>query len=110
MKMNFKSQISNLKSQVSSCTFLYLTLAAASLAVADRPPSTDDQLRDSLNSKAGDDYDRELLGDPPKNLSKNRNGPGTVEGLLGGSRTGSKSTEHAGIGPGGNGNAPNGER
>ncbi len=42
------------------------------LAFAGPPPSTDDQLRDSLNSKAGDDYDRELLGDPAKPDGKGR--------------------------------------
>ena len=40
---------------------------------ADPPPSTDDQLRDSLNSKASDDYDRELLGDLGQ---ARRQGPG----------------------------------
>ena len=68
-----------------------MALIAASLArAADRPPSTDDQLRDSLNSKDSDDYDRELLGDPAKNPSENRTGLGPVKRPLGGSRAGSK--------------------
>jgi hypothetical protein len=50
-----------------------VVLLAGSLAcAADPPPSTDDQLRDSLNSKMGDDYDRELLGDPVKADRKDR--------------------------------------
>ncbi|MGO9114939.1 MAG: hypothetical protein ACLP9L_37480 [Thermoguttaceae bacterium] len=50
-----------------------MTLAAGSLALAADPsPSSDDQLRDSLNSKAGDDYDRELLGDSATSDGKGR--------------------------------------
>ena len=71
MMRNLRLQISNLKSQISN--LLVLTLATGSLAfAADPPPSTDDQLRDSLNSKAGDDYDRELMGDPAKPDDKGR--------------------------------------
>jgi hypothetical protein len=50
---------------------LILLLAAGSVAAAP-PPSTDDQLRDSLNSKAGDDYDRELMGSPAKSDTAGR--------------------------------------
>ena len=46
--------------------FLLLFLVGSLAFAADLPPSTDNQLRDSLNSKVGDDYDRELLGDPAK--------------------------------------------
>ncbi len=59
MKTKFKSQISN-------CACLVMLLLASPLAFAAAPPSTDDQLRDSLNSKTDDDYDRALLGDPAK--------------------------------------------
>ena len=45
---------------------LFFFLLVGSLAFAAAPPSTDDQLRDSLNSKTDDDYDRALLGDPVK--------------------------------------------
>jgi hypothetical protein len=59
-----------MKKKLQSLLFL---LAAASLAfAAEGPPSTDDQLRDSLNSRAGDDYDRALLGDPAKPDGKDR--------------------------------------
>ena len=61
---NFQFAIFNLL----SCPYLAGSLAFA----AEGPPSTDDQLRDSLNSKAGDDYDRELLGDPAKPDGKGR--------------------------------------
>jgi hypothetical protein len=48
-------------------------LLAGSLAFAADPPrSTDDQLRDSLNSKTDDDYDRALLGDQAKPDDKGR--------------------------------------
>jgi len=64
---DLKSQISNFRSQIVNCIFFVLAVIAGSTACAATPPSsTDDQLRDSLNSKAGDDYDRELLGDPAK--------------------------------------------
>jgi hypothetical protein len=47
-----------------------LALAICTIARADEPPkpqrSTDDILRDSLNSQSGDDYDRALLGDSSK--------------------------------------------
>ena len=70
---NLKSQVSNLKSQISSITFLILALLAGSLAFAADPPrSTDDQLRDSLDAKTGDDYDRELLGDSAKPNTKDK--------------------------------------
>ena len=60
--------------QISGLVFpSLLTLIAGSLAYAAAPqPSTDDQLRDSLNSKAGDDYDRALLGEPAKPEDKGR--------------------------------------
>jgi hypothetical protein len=50
---------------------LFVALAVCSLARAGdapKPPqrSTDDALRDSLNSQSGDDYDRALLGDSGK--------------------------------------------
>jgi hypothetical protein len=50
---------------------LFLALAVCSFSRADGPPkpaqrSTDDVLRDSLNSQSGDDYDRALLGEPAK--------------------------------------------
>jgi len=65
---NLKSEVFDFKSEIISSTFLVLALIAGSPAgAATPPPSTDDQLRDSLNSKAGDDdYDRELLGDAAK--------------------------------------------
>ena len=47
-------------------------MLAAPAFAADPPPSTDDQLRDSLNSKTDDDYDRALLGDPAKPDDKGR--------------------------------------
>ncbi len=72
---DFRFQISNLRSQISNCTFLLLTFAAVSLAAAtDPPPSSDGQPREGLNSQAGDDYDRALLGDPATNPSDKRNG------------------------------------
>lgn len=46
--------------------FLFLLLVGSLAFAADPVPSTDNQLRDSLNSRVGDDYDRELLGDPAK--------------------------------------------
>ena len=50
-----------------------LLILIGSLAGAAEPPrSTDDQLRDSLDSKTGDDYDRELLGDAAKPDDKGR--------------------------------------
>jgi len=53
--------------QFSIFNFQFLLLWVGSLAFAADPlPSTDNQLRESLNSKVGDDYDRELLGDPAK--------------------------------------------
>jgi hypothetical protein len=63
--------------QLSIFNVFFVSLLAGSLAFAAEgpkapPPSTDDQLRDSLGSKAGDDYDRELLGDPGKPAGKGR--------------------------------------
>jgi len=52
--------------------FLLLLLLGSFAFAAAPPPSTDDQLRESLNSKTGDDYDRDLLGDPAKPDGKNR--------------------------------------
>jgi hypothetical protein len=52
--------------------FLVVLLAASLAFAADPPPSTDDQLRDSLNSKTGDDYDAALLGDAAKPDAKDR--------------------------------------
>jgi len=73
MKENSKSQISKLRFQIFNCTLLFLAFMAGSLAFAVAPPpSTDDQLRGSLNSKAGDDYDRELLGESVKPDDKDR--------------------------------------
>ncbi len=63
--------ILNLQFAICNLQFLLLFLGSFAFA-ADPPPSTDDQLRDSLNSKAGDDYDRELLGDPAKPDGKSR--------------------------------------
>jgi hypothetical protein len=62
---NFQFSIFNLQ-------FFFLLLLGTLAFAADPPPSTDDQLRDSLNSKAGDDYDRELLGEPTKPDGKSR--------------------------------------
>jgi hypothetical protein len=73
VKTNLKSQILNLKSQISTFGVLFL-FVAGSLAFAADPPSTDDQLRDSLNSKTDDDYDRALLGDRAKPDDKDRVG------------------------------------
>jgi len=71
MKRNSRFQISHFRFRISN--LVVLTLAAGSFSFAADPPrSTDDQLRDSLNSKAGDDYDRELLGDPAKPDDKGR--------------------------------------
>ena len=68
-----KGQISdlrfrNFKFQISNCRFalLYCCFWPARRPSPPSPPSTDDQLRDSLNSKTDDDYDRALLGDPAK--------------------------------------------
>jgi hypothetical protein len=59
--------------QISNGVVLLMMLLACSAAFAGvPPPSTDDQLRDSLNSKAADDYDRELLGDSAKPDGKSR--------------------------------------
>jgi hypothetical protein len=52
--------------------FLFLAAGSFAVAFAGQPPSTDDQLRDSLNSKTDDDYDRQLLGDPVKPDDKGR--------------------------------------
>jgi hypothetical protein len=56
---------------------LFTCFAVCSAAVAAEPPkpaerSTDDALRDSLDSHAGNDYDRALLGDPGKSITKDR--------------------------------------
>jgi hypothetical protein len=67
---DFNSQISDFKFEIWSAILLTLTLY--SLTPAATPPSTDDQLRDSLNSKTGDDYDRELLGDSAKTVDKDQ--------------------------------------
>jgi hypothetical protein len=53
-------RISNLRSPISNCLILFLLLASASLAFAADPP------RKGGDSKAGDEYDRELLGDPAR--------------------------------------------
>jgi hypothetical protein len=69
----FKPQISDLRFQIPGCIFLGLILMAGSPTFAAAPPpSTDDQLRNNLEAKAGDDYDRELLGDPDKPGGKGR--------------------------------------
>jgi hypothetical protein len=55
--------------RIVSCVLpsLFLAIMICSFARADEPPkspqrSTDDMLRDTLNSQSGDDYDRALLG------------------------------------------------
>ena len=74
---DFRFQISSCRSQISNPQLHLLLLLLNPYRrlfglCRDPPPSTDDQLRDSLNSKAGDDYDRELLGDPAKPDGKSR--------------------------------------
>ncbi len=64
--------ICNLQIAICNLQFLFLLLLGSLAFAADLPPSTDDQLRDSLNSKTGDDYDRALLGDPAKPDDKDR--------------------------------------
>lgn len=69
---DLNSQISNLRFL---CLFFFVTYATA--FAADPPPkpaqpSTDDALRNSLDSHAGDDYDRALLGEPGKVETKDR--------------------------------------
>ena len=58
--------ICNLQFAICNLQSLVLLLFGSLAFAAAPPPSTDDQLRESLNSKAGDDYDRALLGDPAK--------------------------------------------
>jgi hypothetical protein len=84
-----------------TCFFqlLFFIIVGGSIALADEPakrpqPSTDDALRNSLNSHSGDDYDRALLGEPkkdadnaakdrgtedPEKKSKQQNGPVTEQ-------------------------------
>jgi len=62
----------DLRSQVLYSFFLLALTASSACYAVTPPPSTDDQLRDSLNSKAGDDYDRELLGDAAKSAGGDR--------------------------------------
>ena len=63
----------NFNLQFAICNLQFLLLFSVSRPfAAERPPSTDDQLRDSLNSRTGDDYDRALLGDPAKPDGKDR--------------------------------------
>ena len=59
--------------RIEICVFqlLLFIIGGCSIAVADEPTerpqrSTDDALRDSLDLHSGDDYDRELLGEPKK--------------------------------------------
>ena len=66
------SPICNLQFAICNLQFLFLVLFGSLAFSADPPPSTDDQLRDSLNSKTDDDYDRALLGDPAKPDDKSR--------------------------------------
>jgi hypothetical protein len=59
--------IPNSPFSVFSFQFLFLCAAACNLAAAADPPaqpSTGDALRNSLNARSGDDYDRALLGEP----------------------------------------------
>jgi hypothetical protein len=58
------------KSQISDFAFVFLLMCGPLACAADPAPSTDDQLRNSLDSKAGDDYDRALLGDQAKPEAK----------------------------------------
>ena len=58
---------------------LFFMIVCGTIALADEPakrpqPSTDDALRQSLDSHSGDDYDRALLGDSakPKTDKKDR--------------------------------------
>jgi len=70
---DLRSQISNIRLSAAKIALLVLMAVHSAPALAAEPPrSTDDQLRDSLNSKAGDEYDRELLGDAVKPDAKGR--------------------------------------
>ena len=57
---------------------LFFVMLSGAFALADEPPkrsqpSTDDALRDSLDSHSGDDYDRALLGDSDKSKTDVKN-------------------------------------
>jgi hypothetical protein len=71
------SSIFNFQFSIFNFQFLFAWLAICACCAAAEPPrpaqrSTDDALRDSLDSHAGDDYDRALLGELGKKDTKDR--------------------------------------